>query len=128
MCIRDSYKGSAESLHVSMTIFKKIIDKEIPTDILYEDDFCIAFNDINPQAPIHILIIPKKEIPQLSLSDENDSELLGKLLIAANKIAEDHDTKDAFRIVINNGAKAGQSVFHLHLHLLAGRPLSWPPG
>ena len=111
-----------------MTIFKKIIDKEIPTDILYEDDFCIAFNDINPQAPIHILIIPKKEIPQLSLSDENDSELLGKLLIAANKIAEDHDIKDAFRIVINNGAKAGQSVFHLHLHLLAGRPLSWPPG
>ena len=111
-----------------MTIFKKIIDKEIPTDILYEDDFCIAFNDINPQAPIHILIIPKKEIPQLSLSDENDSELLGKLLIAANKIAEDQNTKDAFRIVINNGAKAGQSVFHLHLHLLAGRPLSWPPG
>ena len=111
-----------------MTIFKKIIDKEIPTDILYEDDFCIAFNDINPQAPIHILIIPKKEIPQLSLSDESDSELLGKLLIAANKIAEDHYTKDAFRIVINNGAKAGQSVFHLHLHLLAGRPLSWPPG
>ena len=111
-----------------MTIFKKIIDKEIPADILYEDDFCIAFNDINHQAPIHILIIPKKEIPQLSLSDENDSELLGKLLIAANKIAEDRDTKDAFRIVINNGAKAGQSVFHLHLHLLAGRPLSWPPG
>ena len=111
-----------------MTIFKKIIDKEIPTDILYEDDFCIAFNDINPQAPIHILIIPKKEIPQLSLSDDNDSELLGKLLIAANKIADDHDAKDAFRIVINNGAKAGQSVFHLHLHLLAGRPLSWPPG
>ena len=109
-------------------IDQKIIDKEIPTDILYEDDFCIAFNDINPQAPIHILIIPKKEIPQLSLSDDNDSELLGKLLIAANKIAGDHDTKDAFRIVINNGAKAGQSVFHLHLHLLAGRPLSWPPG
>ena len=76
-----------------MTIFKKIIDKEIPTDILYEDDFCIAFNDINPQAPIHILIIPKKEIPQLSLSDEGDSALLGKLLIAANKIADDHDTK-----------------------------------
>ena len=111
-----------------MTIFKKIINKEISTDILYEDDFCIAFNDINPQAPIHILIIPKKEIPQLSLSDESDSELLGKLLIAANKIAADHDTKDAFRVVINNGAKAGQSVFHLHLHLLAGRPLSWPPG
>lgn len=111
-----------------MTIFKKIIDREIPADILYEDDFCIAFNDINPQAPIHILIIPKKEIPQLSLSDESDSELLGKLLIAANKIADDYDTKDAFRIVINNGAKAGQSVFHLHLHLLAGRPLLWPPG
>ena len=92
-----------------MTIFKKIIDKEIPTDILYEDDFCIAFNDINPQAPIHILIIPKKEIPQLSLSDENDSELLGKLLIAANKIAEDHDTKDAFRVVINNLFKDGHT-------------------
>ena len=110
------------------TIFTKIINKEIPANIVYEDDDFLAFNDINPQAPIHILIIPKKEIPQLSLSDENDSELLGKLLIAANKIAEDHDTKDAFRIVINNGAKAGQSVFHLHLHLLAGRPLSWPPG
>ena len=111
-----------------MTIFKKILDKEIPTDILYEDDFCIAFNDINPQAPIHILIIPKKEIPQLSKSNDRDGELLGRLLLAANKIAEEHNTIDAFRIIINNGAKAGQSVFHLHLHLLAGRPLSWPPG
>ena len=111
-----------------MTIFKKIINKEIPANILYEDDFCIAFDDINPQAPIHILIIPKKEIPQLSSSSELDVELLGKLLLAANKIAEDHKTSDAFRIVINNGAKAGQSVFHLHLHLLAGRPFSWPPG
>ena len=110
------------------SLFTKIINREIPADIVYEDNDVIAFNDINPQAPIHILIIPKKEIPQLSLSDDNDSELLGKLLIAANKIAEDHDTKEAFRIVINNGAKAGQSVFHLHLHLLAGRPLSWPPG
>ena len=111
-----------------MTIFKRILDKEIPTDILYEDDFCIAFNDINPQAPIHILIIPKKEIPQLSESNEEDGELLARLLLAANKIAEEHNTIDAFRIIINNGAKAGQSVFHLHLHLLAGRPLSWPPG
>ena len=111
-----------------MTIFKKIINKEIPADILYEDDFCIAFNDINPQAPIHILIIPKKEIPQLSSSSQADNELLGKLLLAANKIAKDYDTSDAFRIVINNGAEAGQSVFHLHLHLLAGRPFSWPLG
>ena len=109
-------------------IFAKILRSEIPCHKILENDHALAFSDINPQSPIHILIIPKKEIPQLSLSDDNDSELLGKLLIAANKIAEDHDTKDAFRIVINNGAKAGQSVFHLHLHLLAGRPLAWPPG
>ena len=109
-------------------LFCKIRDGEIPSEIVYENEHVLAFNDINPQAPIHILIIPKKEIPQLSLSDENDSELLGKLLIAANKIAEDHDTKDAFRIVINNGKNGGETVPHLHVHILAGRPLLWPPG
>jgi histidine triad (HIT) family protein len=110
------------------TLFKKIIDGEISADIVHEDDNCLAFKDIAPQAPIHILIIPKKEIPMLSDAAEEDQKLLGILLVTANKIAKKLRIEDNFRLVINNGAKAGQSVFHLHLHLLSGRPFSWPPG
>ncbi len=110
------------------TLFKKIIDGEILADIVHEDDNCLAFKDIAPQAPIHILIIPKKEIPMLSDAAEEDQKLLGILLFTANKIAKKLSIEDNFRLVINNGAKAGQSVFHLHLHLLSGRPFSWPPG
>ena len=110
------------------TLFEKIINKEISADILYEDDLAIIINDINPQAPTHLLIIPKKVIPKLSDATTEDKEVLGHLMLLAGKIAEDLRLDETFRLVVNNGAKAGQSVFHLHLHLLSGRNLSWPPG
>lgn len=110
-----------------MTIFQKIIDKEIPADIVYEDGQVLAFRDINAQAPTHILIIPKKPIVNIAVLEESDQNLVGALFYRARKIAESLDIKD-YRLVINNGAGAGQSVFHLHLHLLAGRAFAWPPG
>lgn len=110
------------------TIFSKIIKREIPADIVYEDDLCLAFRDINPQAPIHVLVIPKQEIARLSDAKQQDQTLLGHLLLAANKVARELGVQDAFRVVVNNGAGAGQSVFHLHLHVLGGRPFRWPPG
>ena len=113
---------------MSDTIFQKIIDKELPADIVYEDDLCLAFYDINPVAPIHVLIIPKKQIDKLSDSKEEDKDLLGHLLLVAGDIARKLEVGDAFRLVVNNGAGAQQTVFHVHLHLIAGRELSWPPG
>ncbi len=110
------------------TIFSKIIHREIPADIVYEDELCLAFRDVNPQAPTHVLLIPKKEIPRLVDAQPEDAALLGHLLLTANKIARQLGVGDAFRLVVNNGADAGQSVFHLHLHLLAGRAFKWPPG
>ena len=112
---------------MSENIFLKIINKEIPADIIFEDEYTIAFNDISPQAPVHILVIPKKEIKKLSESGETDKELLGHLMTTAKKIASDLKIND-YRLVINNGAEAGQTVFHLHIHILAGRPFGWPPG
>lgn len=110
------------------TIFDKIIRKEIPAEIVYEDDLCLAFKDVNPQAPIHILIIPKISIAKVSDADTKDQNILGHLLLKAGEIAEILGVKEAFRLVINNGEDAGQTVFHLHIHLLAGRSLNWPPG
>ena len=110
------------------TLFEKIIAREIPADIVYEDELCLAFRDINPQAPVHILVIPKKLIPMVGEAREEDEPLLGHLLTTAAKIANDGGYGDAFRLTINNGAKAGQTVFHLHVHILAGRQFSWPPG
>lgn len=110
------------------TLFSRIIRREIPADIIYEDAYCLAFRDINPQAPIHVLLVPKQEIPRLVDAEENDQALLGRLLLAAGAVARQLGVGDAFRLVVNNGAEAGQTVFHLHLHLLAGRPLHWPPG
>lgn len=110
------------------TIFTKIINKEIPADIVYEDDLCLAFRDINPQAPVHILIIPKKPLSILNDAEIEDQQLLGHLMRAAIKIADKEGVADAFRLVLNNGAGAGQEIFHMHFHLLAGRPFSWPPG
>ena len=107
---------------------KKIINKEIPAEIIYEDDISIVIEDINPQAPTHLLIIPKKVIPKLSDASTEDRDILGHLMLVAGKIAEQLELDETFRLVINNGAKAGQSVFHLHLHLLSGRSLNWPPG
>ena len=110
------------------TLFGKIIRREIPADIVYEDDLCLAFRDINPQAPTHVLLIPKQEIAKLSSAGAGDQALLGHLMLAAAKVARQLGVEDAFRLVVNNGAEAGQSVFHLHLHILAGRKLRWPPG
>jgi histidine triad (HIT) family protein len=110
------------------TLFGKIIRREIPADIVYEDDLCLAFRDINPQAPVHVLLIPKKEIVKLSDATPQDSALLGHMMTTAGKIARELGVGDAFRLVVNNGAEAGQSVFHLHLHIIGGRPFKWPPG
>lgn len=111
-----------------MTIFKKIIDKEIPADIVFEDDLCLAFRDINPQAPVHILIIPKiTEISKLADVNESHKNLLGHMVITASSIAEREGLED-YRFVINNGEGAGQTVFHLHMHILGGREFHWPPG
>jgi len=113
---------------MSDTIFAKIINREIPADIVYEDDVCLAFRDVNPQAPVHILVIPKKPLSALSDADVADQPMLGHLLLAASRIAAEQGVGDAFRLVVNNGASVGQSVFHLHLHILAGRAFTWPPG
>tara|TARA_B100000780_G_scaffold275672_1_gene242750 strand:+ start:224 stop:559 length:336 start_codon:yes stop_codon:yes gene_type:complete len=111
-----------------MTLFQKIIDKEIPAKIIYEDDLSLVFEDINPQAPTHLLIIPKKPIVKISDVVEEDKELMGHLIWVAGEVARKIGVEDAFRLVVNNGAKAGQSVFHVHVHLLSGRPFLWPPG
>lgn len=110
------------------TLFSKIIDGDIPGELVYEDEQCAAFKDINPGAPVHILLVPKKPIPRLCDGQAEDQALLGHLMLTAPKIAADAGFGDAFRLVINNGEKAGQTVFHLHLHIIAGRSLSWPPG
>ena len=112
------------------TIFSKIINKEIPADIVFESDTVLAFKDINPQAPVHILIIPKIEIPKVSdIKGEEHAKLLGELFDAANKIAKEMNIdEDGFRLVFNNGSNAGQEVYHLHMHLLGGRRMKWPPG
>jgi histidine triad (HIT) family protein len=110
------------------TLFTKIINKQIPADIVYEDDLCLAFKDINPQAPVHLLLVPKKPIDMLASAEAEDQALLGHLLLAAGKIARQLKIEGAFRLVINNGEASGQSVFHVHLHILAGRPFRWPPG
>ena len=104
---------------MSLTLFEKIINKEIPAEILYEDDISIVIKDISPQAPTHLLIIPKKVIPKLSDATDEDQDILGHLMLLAGKIADQLGLDETFRLVVNNGAKAGQSVFHLHLHLLS---------
>ena len=113
---------------VPETIFSKIIRREIPADIVYEDELAIAFRDVSPQAPIHILVIPKKPIPRLSEADSGDQDLLGHLLQVVQQVAQEQQLTPGFRVVINNGEDGGQTVDHLHLHLLGGRSLGWPPG
>ena len=111
------------------TLFEKIADREIPADIAYEDNLCICFRDINPQAPVHLLIVPRKPITRISETDSNDKEILGHLLLIANKVSRQEGFAEAgFRTVINNGNDGGEEVPHLHLHILAGRKLNWPPG
>jgi len=112
------------------TIFSKIINKEIPADIVFESDNILAFKDINPQAPVHILIIPKIEIPKVTdIDGKQHASLLGEMIDAANKLAKDMEiAEDGFRLVFNCGDNGGQEVYHLHLHLLGGRKMKWPPG
>lgn len=111
------------------SIFTKIIKKEIPADIIYEDNDLIAFNDISPQAPVHIIIIPKKQIPTINDIDNNDAELMGKIIIAAKNIAKEKNIdKDGYRLVFNCNENGGQTVFHIHCHLLGGRKFNWPAG
>ncbi|MGL6338063.1 MAG: histidine triad nucleotide-binding protein [Waterburya sp.] len=110
------------------TIFGKIIRREISADIVYEDDLALAFKDVNPQAPTHILVIPKKPIPRLSDASPEDTALMGHLLMIVKKVAQQANLSNGYRVVINNGEDAGQSVDHLHLHILGDRSLSWPPG
>jgi histidine triad (HIT) family protein len=110
-----------------MTLFERIVAREIPADIVYEDESVIAFRDIHPQAPTHVLVCPKRCIAKLSDAEPADRELLGDVLLAVGKVARAAGLEH-YRVAINNGAGAGQSVFHLHLHLLGGRAMSWPPG
>ena len=110
------------------TLFAKIIDRQIPADIVYEDDLCLAFRDINPQAPVHVLLVPKKPIAMLASARAEDQALLGHMMLAVGTVVRQLKVESAFRLVINNGEASGQSVFHVHLHILAGRPFRWPPG
>jgi histidine triad (HIT) family protein len=125
------FRSSASPRPSAVSIFQQIIDREIPADIVHEDELCLAFKDINPQAPTHILVIPKKPIPRVGEASPQDKELLGHLLLTASAIATQlgvNSTTEGFRLIINNGANGGEAVPHLHVHLLAGRPLLWPPG
>ena len=110
------------------TIFSKIIRREIPADIVYEDNLALAFKDINPQAPVHIILIPKQPIAQLADAESKDHALMGHLLLTAKRVAQQAGLDNGYRVVINTGADGGQTVYHLHLHILGGRQMKWPPG
>lgn len=110
------------------TVFQRIIDREIPADIVYEDNDCLAFRDINPQAPVHVLVIPKREIVSLADIEDGDAPLIGHLFVVAKRIAGQEGLENGFRTVINAGRDGGQEVPHLHIHLLGKRRLTWPPG
>jgi histidine triad (HIT) family protein len=114
---------------MSANIFEKIITREIPADVVYEDDLVVAFRDVNPKAPVHILIVPRKNIPRLADAGPDDHKVLGHLLLKAAEVADKAGLKKTgYRLVINNGPNAGESVPHLHCHILGGRQLAWPPG
>ena len=110
------------------TIFKKIIDGEIPARIVYEDDLCMAFEDISPQAPTHLIVIPKKEVPTINDLSEEDEAMIGHLFVAMGKIAAQFGLEGGYRVVTNCGPDAGQEVMHVHFHMLGGRGFGWPPG
>lgn len=112
-----------------MTLFEKIVNREVPAQIIHEDDRCVAIRDINPQAPIHVLVIPKKVIPRLGEATEADETLLGHLLLTAAEVAKREGiAENGYRVIVNQGWHAGESVPHLHVHLLGGRQMKWPPG
>lgn len=112
-----------------MTLFEKIIARDIPADIVHEDDHCIAFRDISPQAPIHLLVVPKKPIPRIGEASLEDQALLGHLLLVVGEVARKENLdRTGFRVVMNHGSHGGETVPHLHIHILGGRALEWPPG
>jgi len=110
------------------TIFDKILDGSIPAKFIHEDDKCVAFMDVAPQAPVHFLVIPRKRIAMIEEAEDGDAELLGHLLLAAKKVAKEQGLAKGYRLVINNGVEGAQSVYHLHVHVMGGRVMSWPPG
>ncbi|XP_052812442.1 adenosine 5'-monophosphoramidase HINT1-like [Mya arenaria] len=110
------------------TIFGKILRREIPTPYIYEDDQCVAFKDINPTAPVHFLVIPRKPIMSLDNAEDEDEQLLGHLMLVAKKVAKEQGLENGYRVVLNNGEDGSQSVFHIHLHVMGGRQMNWPPG
>ncbi|XP_062585287.1 adenosine 5'-monophosphoramidase HINT1-like [Saccostrea cucullata] len=110
------------------TIFGKIARKEVPCEFIYEDDQCVAFNDLTPQAPVHFLVIPKKPVSRLAETEDGDEQLLGHLVLVAKKVAKQRGLNDGYRLVINDGPIGGQSVYHLHIHVMSGRQMGWPPG
>lgn len=111
-----------------MTLFEKILSGEIPANIVYQDDLAFVINDINPQAPVHVLVIPKRPVPRIGQAHEDDKELLGHLLLIAARMAKDLALEKGYRIIINNGPDGGESVPHMHVHVLGGRQMTWPPG
>ena len=111
-----------------MTLFERILSGEIPANIVYEDDLVFVINDINPQAPVHVLVIPKKPLPRVGEAHEDDKGLLGHLLLVAARMAKDLELGKGYRIIVNNGPDGGESVPHMHVHLLGGRQMTWPPG
>ena len=137
-CVLSSYVSSLVSYSLvsyvfprmaEKTLFEKICEKEIPADIVHEDDLCVAFRDISPQAPVHILVIPRKLVPRIAQATQQEEALLGHLLLTAAAVARDEGLAESgYRVVINNGPHGGESVPHLHVHLLGGRQLAWPPG
>ncbi|XP_052088464.1 uncharacterized HIT-like protein Synpcc7942_1390 [Mytilus californianus] len=127
-CNDEVKKAQAATKSREPTIFSKILDKSIPADILYEDTECIAFRDVSPQAPVHFLVIPRKPLTGIDDATDTDEKLLGHLLLVAKKVAEQEKLDNGYRIVINNGPDGSQSVYHLHLHIMGGRQMEWPPG
>ncbi|KAG5176997.1 14 kDa zinc-binding protein [Tribonema minus] len=125
----DAAKAAAEAPKPAVTLFDKIAQKQIPSDIIYEDDKCLAFNDISPQAPVHFLVIPKDRegMSQLSTATEDNKPLLGHLMYVAQLVAKQQGLERGFRVVVNDGKEGCQSVYHLHLHVVGGRQLAWPP-
>uniref|UniRef100_A0A3B3QPM9 Histidine triad nucleotide binding protein 2 n=1 Tax=Paramormyrops kingsleyae TaxID=1676925 RepID=A0A3B3QPM9_9TELE len=126
--VRLAAEASKKYGNPAPTIFSKVIDKSIRADIIYEDDKCLAFRDINPQAPVHFLVIPRIPIPRISDAKDDDAQLLGHLLVVAKNIAKSEGLQQGYRVVINDGKHGAQSVYHLHVHVLGGRQMMWPPG
>ncbi|XP_030647886.1 histidine triad nucleotide-binding protein 2, mitochondrial isoform X2 [Chanos chanos] len=126
--VRLAAEASKKYGNPAPTIFSKVIDRTIPADIIYEDDKCLAFRDISPQAPVHFLVIPKTPIPRISEAHDEDAPLLGHLLVVAKNVAKTEGLSEGYRVVINDGKNGAQSVYHLHIHVLGGRQMRWPPG